>query len=85
MKLLAISLGARVVDNFPGSDIEHLTHFIHTTENPGVILDDYKAAKVVSGCHIISPAWLHKCQELKVRVDEIHYSLQEKKVAACIG
>lgn len=85
MRLLANSLGARVVDSFPGSDIEHLTHFIHTTENSGVILDDYKAAKAVSGCYIISPAWLHKCQELGVRVDESLYSLQEKKVTACIG
>ena len=62
-----------------------MTHFIHTTENPGAILDDYKAAKAISGCHIISPAWLHKCQELKARVDEGLYCLQEGKVAADIG
>ena len=62
-----------------------MTHFIHNTENPGAILDDYKAAKAISGCHIISPAWLHKCQELKARVDEGLYSLQEGKAAADIG
>ncbi|RPB29758.1 hypothetical protein L211DRAFT_40370 [Terfezia boudieri ATCC MYA-4762] len=73
LKSLARSLGAIVVDKFSRTDSDLLTHLVHVINGSEVTSREYRVAKTISGCYIVSPVWLRISKELKQKPNEKDY------------
>lgn len=61
-------MGARLHTSFDGS----ATHFIHKGKATSDAKRDLLAARR-SGLHVVSPTWLYKCMEARLKVNEADY------------
>ncbi|KAF8477224.1 BRCT domain-containing protein [Kalaharituber pfeilii] len=73
LKAIASSLGATVVDNFSESNTELLTHLIHVEAANQETSKEYKVAKAMAGCLVVSPEWLYECKSSRRKIDEKDY------------
>ncbi|KAF9188123.1 DNA topoisomerase 2-binding protein 1 [Haplosporangium sp. Z 767] len=68
MQTMIMQMGARFLASYDAS----ATHFIHKGKATADAKRDLRAAKR-DGLHIVSPEWLYKCREARVRVNEREY------------
>lgn len=61
------------MEKFSRADIDLLTHLVHVTNASEKTSKEFRVAKTISGCYIVSPVWVQKCQEDKKKVDEKAY------------
>ncbi|RPA78754.1 BRCT domain-containing protein [Ascobolus immersus RN42] len=70
---IAELLGAKVVECFTAKDIHPITHLIHKSPRLDDRTRDYRTAKQIRGCAVVSPDWLKACQKYRKRLDESAY------------
>jgi len=61
------------VDKFSRTDTDLLTHFVHAINGSEVTSREYRVAKTISGCYIVSPVWLKMSKELGRKLNEGDY------------
>lgn len=61
------------MDKFLRTDTDLLTHFVHVINGSEVTSREYRAAKTISGCYIVSPVWLEMSKKLKQKQNEKDY------------
>ena len=61
------------MDKFSRTDTDLLTHLVHVINGSEVTSREYRVARTISGCYIVSPVWLKMSKELKQKPDEKDY------------
>ena len=61
------------MDKFSRTDTNLLTHLVHVINGSEVTSREYRVAKTISGCYIVSPVWLKMSKELKQKLNEKNY------------